>query len=621
MATQLTVSETIDVTDAKVLAAQVFASLQPDGIALFLLDHPELTEQQLRTIAGMTSSYWLLVFLRQLYLDEKERRPSIKRLRVIMERMGPCEIVSFLRSCPMWIDQEVLHMALERTNSYWNISLLEKDLSSCRIWSGLSYWTQPENKEQFGRVVDQSDHCETVRLLQCLIRNRPRQKTSYMEYFHMIVQKTDPKRLVRFLKTYSPELTGDEFRMIIKYADLKQLIIFRKSEACSTLTEEKILMIEEKIDPQGVGIPLFAASHDFKPSSIEEPGPSTSCRVHPYRRVFDKSVIARLSPTQLRRWINHCDPGTVAAYFVENFPELSDVSFGIFVENIHPERLTLFLQNNYVKLTEQQFHMVIEELDNTYIMSFWENHLSKLTDVEHSAKRRMAFCMAIAWTDSNKVMQILKDHFSKVTVEEFYIITDRVDFLSCDDTGNLIHDFWDQFGQFFRDHLLQLTDEQLYIMIMQLSTYTPTFCDFTDDMEFQEKYFLQTTDERFAIIQWECRLDIDWGTACMERQECNSNGDIFPLFRLARLTPSKLRIQLGVMIEMGIQDGFTKLYPGTDDDMYEHVFDDFPYLKDDQFRKVMEIAPLDDVLSFFKRRSAELTDEQRRIVATRMSES
>jgi hypothetical protein len=577
------------ITDAKVLAAQISSSLQPDGIVWFLLEHfHELTEQQLCAIVEITDPYWILVFLKRYHHDddpEVQSQMDMMRLGVMMARMNPYEIISFL------INQELFQMALDRIDPYWSVLLLKRFFSSQVIIQ--------EDMELYRRAVAQSDSFTIVELLGYLLYERsksdnpaPESQQYYTELFCIIVERADSKGLLRFLKTHGSELTDDEFRRVIQKANLNQLTLFLKSDP-STLTEERKWMITERINLQGEDTYPLVTSHPSESPSIEEAGPSTLHRADPYKRVFDKNVIATSSPAQLRISINHFDPETVVAYFESHFLELSEVQFEIFVANIDPKSRVLFLKNNHFNLPEQRFRTVIEELDNEDIVSFLETDLLKLTDEE----RRMAFCMAVGWVDFEKLMQVLENYFPRMTVEEFCLITERAIFLM-EKNDNL----WERFEQFFRSHLFQLTDEQLCIMIGNLDGRA--FQMLEEDKEFQKEHFLQLSDKRFAIIRWGIHLE--------------NNTNVMS-YELPGLTGSKRDIQFRLDID---RKGEYAIYsfgllpcPCNSHHNLKHLSD----LTDDQFRMIVEKSHLDDVVSFYNMRLAELTDKQHRIVAERLS--
>jgi hypothetical protein len=459
MATPISSAE---ITDAKVLLATQTSSLQPDVIVWFLLAHcHELTEQQLRTLVALTDPHWLLVFLEKCsYNNQPGVQFPINRMQldIMLERMNPYEIVFCWRHCFKWINKKTLHTVLTKMDPYWTVSLLKQTF----LFWGIVHQAVTE---LFRTVVAQSDSFKIVELLEYLLRERNKSDDPaarpqyYMEWFCMIVERADLKGLLRFLKTHGPELMDDEFRTIMKHVDSKQLSV------------------------------------SFKSLSIAETGSSTRDKIHPYKKKTDKSVIARYSPAQLRTWVNHCDLAEVVSYFEDNYNVLHEAQFGIWVEKIPLKRLTSFLEKNHSKLQDQHFRMVIEELANKDVVSLLEIFWLNLTD----EKRRIVFCMAVGWIDFKKLMQVLENHFPRMTVEEFHLITERIVFLM--DKND---DLWECFAQFFRNHLLQLTDEQLCIMVENLDERA--FQMLEEDEEFQQAHFCQLTDKRLAIIQWGSRF-------------------------------------------------------------------------------------------------------------------
>jgi hypothetical protein len=618
MATPFTVSQTTDVTDAKVLAAQMLASLPSGEIIWFLLKHHhEFTDPQLRTIVGMTDPYWIWIFLTLCHIRDQLPQLSMERVGVIIERLSPCEVTflfcentfqNFAHGV-MRRDNKILQMVLARTDSYWKVSLLKQTLRIFFTTYSDSLNAQQEKvptyKEAICTTVAQSDPAEIVGLLEYLLLARddkdyPRLDPSFVrehwEYFCRVVERAHPKRLVRFLKAYGPKLAEDAFCIIVKHADHKKLAMFWKSGAFSALTEQKALMIEASIDPCG----LFLASDVSKPPSTEEAGSSTSYRMHPYKRAIDKSAIARFSPTQLRIWINHCDPEQVASYLEANFEENDDVwhdeQFEILVEMIPANRLASFLEKNRSKLTEPHFRMVIEELDHDDTLSFWKNHLPEPL----GEKRRIVFRMAIGWIDFQKLMQVWENHFLEMTVEEFYLVVERVHFFI-----KQCGDLYTHFARFLQNHFPQLKDEQLCIMIRCSNAL-----DIIRSDEKGENYFPHLTDKRLAIIRWEYVLN-----------DYYSDGDVdIPLRYLT--TDSMRRIVFRCemdRVEKGTYEGNVMEYFGLLPSEWGNCgFYNLSHLTDEEFRTILEKADLEDVLSFCNTHSAELTENQRRMVAERL---
>jgi hypothetical protein len=615
MATPFTISQTTDVKDAKVLAAQMLASLPSGEIVWFLLKHHhEFTDPQLRTIVGMTDPYWIWIFLTLCHIRDQTPELSMGRIGVIIERLGPCEVTflfcedtfeNFAHGV-MYSDNKTLQMVLERTDSYWRVSLLKQTLRIffTTFYHGAQQEKIPTYKEAICTIVARSDPAEIVGLLEYLLLARdnkdylisdPSFVREHWEYFRRVVEKAHPKRLVRFLKAYGPKLTEDEFCIIVEHADRKKLAMFRKSEAFSALTEQKALMIEARIDPCG-----FLASVVSKPPSTEEAGSSTSYRMHPYKRAIDKSVIARFSPAQLRTWINRCDLEEVASYLEASFEENDDVwhdaQFEILVEMIPSKRLASFLEKNRFKLTEPHFRMVIEELDIDDTLSFWENHLPEPL----GEKRRIAFRMAIGWINFQKLMQVWENHFLEMTVEEFYLVVERVHFFI-----KQCKDLYTHFAQFLQNHFPQLKDEQLCIMIRCSNALGIIRSD-----EKGENYFPHLTDKRLAIIKWEHVLN-----------DYYSDGDVdIPLRYLT--TDSMRRIVFRCemdRVEKGTYEGNVMEYFGLLPSEWGNCgFYNLSHLTDEEFRTILEKADLEDVLSLYNIRSAELAENQRRIVAERL---
>jgi D-ribose pyranose/furanose isomerase RbsD len=311
-------------------------------------------------------------------------------------------------------------------------------------------------------------------------------------------------------------------------------------------------------------------------------------------------VIARFSPAQLRTWINRCDLEEVASYLEASFEENDDVwhdaQFEILVEMIPSKRLASFLEKNRFKLTEPHFRMVIEELDIDDTLSFWENHLPEPL----GEKRRIAFRMAIGWINFQKLMQVWENHFLEMTVEEFYLVVERVHFFI-----KQCKDLYTHFAQFLQNHFPQLKDEQLCIMIRCSNALGIIRSD-----EKGENYFPHLTDKRLAIIKWEHVLN-----------DYYSDGDVdIPLRYLT--TDSMRRIVFRCemdRVEKGTYEGNVMEYFGLLPSEWGNCgFYNLSHLTDEEFRTILEKADLEDVLSLYNIRSAELAENQRRIVAERL---
>jgi hypothetical protein len=575
-------SETADGDD--ILAAQILASREPGGMVWFLLEHPELSEELFRSLLGMIDSdwYWMFSFLHDTL--------TVERFGIVMEGMGPCEIISFLfLSADEWRNEEI-SMAIDKVGPYWMVACL-KAIFTCEHWFN--------DRDLLMKVVQQQvDPCAMVEVLKCFLP-KPGQSIypSAIEWFRIIVERADSKMLVKFLKMYGPMLTDEQFYTVIKYADLHKLALFLKS-GFHTLTEIRVPMVMERVDPNGI-FP-FLGSHYFRPSSTENAEPSSSLRAHPYKREIDKSVIARFSPAQLRIWIDHCDPEQVASYLEASFEENDDVwhdaQFKIFVEMIPSKRLLTFLENNHTKLTLLQFRMVIEELDPDDALFFLDNQLLLPELIDE--KRRIAARMAIGWADLNKVISFWEKRPSELPDELFLVIVYRVDL--DDASGECILSF-------SRKFFSKWTDKQFRMLIQAAHQFATTHLE---DL-INEKLLSDLPNQRFGILMWRNYL-------VLGRYNWECDRWIPFIEALPKLTDQKQNMFLRIVMDMDVlNDDDEEATNRNMDQLKKVVF--FKQLTHEQFRRLIVKKLPDESLRYFLRHPpAELSDEQRYAIAKKI---
>jgi hypothetical protein len=577
MATALIPSS--DTAASDILAAQILASREPDGMVWFLLEHPKLSEKLFRSLLGMIDSgwYWLFSFWEETFTL------SVKQFGIVMEGMDPCEIISLLlMHDSKWEFNEKISMAIDKAGSYWMVACF-KAVFKCKKVKGFG------GRDLHMKVLQQADPCAMVEVLKYFLPKSGQSIIcpSRMEWFHIIVERADSKMLVKFLKMYGPMLTDEQFYMVIKCADLHRLALFLKSDF-HTLTEIRVPIVMERVDPNGI-FP-FLGSHYLRPPSVENSEPSSSLRAHPYKRELVPSAIVSLSPSRLRAFLCQFDWETVIAYVETHFPELDHVPFGIFIENVPAKRLLTFLENNHAKLTLPQFRMVIEELDSDDTLFFLDNHLllPELTD----EKRRIAARMAIGWADLNKVISFWEKRLSELPDELFLMIVYRVDL--DDDSGECILSF-------SRNFFSKLTDRQFCMLIQAAHQFATTHLK---DL-IAERRLSDLSDQRFGILIWRNYFASDDWT----RSEWAPFMEALP-----KLSDQKR----SMFLRLVMSDPDEKIYDEIDETIINRFKVVFSKLTHEQFRWLVKSSSRNSLRDFLHHHPAELSDEQRYVIAKKI---